>query len=392
MVIVLCSLFYWLIVLVQISVLRRLCMKNKKILLLDNSSLTPLDGDFCCETKTGEFASELKVLGNEVTMYGQLVKEENTVHAYNLNNKEINVVGVKRKKNKIINYLVLYFLAIPEILKADFVYIFYPTAFRYIPFLCRLFKVPYGVYIRGEQGLEFKTSRWIYKNALVIFTVTKYFTELINKLTDKKTAHTIRPMIPLSEKDIVKNRKYPVKDHYTILFLARVEADKGVEELLLAVKELKLQEYAFTLNLVGSGGYLPQAKKLAEHLGISNFVTFHGAILDSDKVRQLYLDADLYVLPTYHEGFPRTLYEAMIFGSPIVTTFVGGIPGLMTDCYNCLEIKPKSVDSIVERMAHALNHPAEMAQYARNAIKTVTPVVNSARLSHAGHLHKVLNK
>ena len=363
-----------------------------KILLLDNASLTPLNNDFCCETKTGEFASELKTLDNQVTMYGQVVDSKNTVHAYKLNQKGINTVGIKRKKNKIINYLILYFLAIPEIIKADFVYIFYPTAFRYIPFLCWLFRTPYGIYVRGEQGIESRTSKWIYRKAFATFTVANHFTQLINNLTNKNTAHTIRPMIPLTEKDIKKDRAYPIKNHYTILFLARVEADKGVEELLLAVKELKLKNYYFTLNLVGSGGYLPKAKDLVKELGISDFVTIHGAVLGSERVKQLYLDADLYVLPTYHEGFPRTLYEAMIFGTPIITTFVGGIPGLMTDCYNCLEIKPKSVDSIVERMAHALNHPAEMAQYARNAIKTVTPVVNSARLSHADHLHKVLNK
>ena len=147
-----------------------------KILLLDNASLTPLNNDFCCETKTGEFASELKALDNQVTMYGQVVDSKNTVHAYKLNQKGINTVGIKRKKNKIINYLILYFLAVPEIIKADFVYIFYPTAFRYIPFLCWLFRTPYGVYVRGEQGIQSKTSKWIYRKAFVIFTVTNYFT------------------------------------------------------------------------------------------------------------------------------------------------------------------------------------------------------------------------
>lgn len=361
-----------------------------KILLLDNASLTPLNNDFCCETKTGEFASELKTLDNQVTMYGQVVDSKNTVHAYKLNQKGINTVGIKRKKNKIINYLILYFLAVPEIIKADFVYIFYPTAFRYIPFLCWLFRTPYGVYVRGEQGIQSKTSKWIYRKAFVIFTVTNYFTELINKLTDKKTAHTIRPMIPLSEKDIVKNRKYPVKDHYTILFLARVEADKGVEELLLAIKELKLKKHSFTLNLVGSGGYLPKAKDLVKELGISDFVTIHGAVLGSERVKQLYLDADLYVLPTYHEGFPRTLYEAMIFGVPIITTLVGGIPSIMKDRFNCLAIKPKSTESIVEQLDYALNHYIDMTTYTENATLTVAPIVASTRPSHAQQFNSII--
>ena len=366
-------------------------MKNKKILLLDNSSLTPVVNEIYCETKTGEFATELKYLGNKVTMYGQLVDEKNTVHAYRLKENGIDVVGVKRKKNKLINYFILYFLAVPEIIKADFVYVFYPSALKYTSFLCWLLRTPYGVYVRGEQGVESKISKWIYRNAFLILTVTDHFTQLINKITNKNTAHTIRPMIPLTEKNIVRNREYQSKKHYEILFLARIEADKGIKELLLAIAELK-ENYSFTLDLVGSGGYLKQAKILIKELNIADVVKVHGAVLEPDKIKQFYLKADLYILPTYHEGFPRTLYEAMIFGTPIITTFVGGIPGLMTDCYNCLEIKPKSVNSIVNCLVYVFDHYPSVAELTFNATKTVLPIIQSSRQSHAEHLNTLMRE
>lgn len=362
-----------------------------KILLLDNSSLTPIDCFLFCENKTGQFAAELKRLGNKVTMFGQVVEKENTVHAFNLEENGIDVIGIKRKKNKVINYLLLYFLMIPRIIKADFVYIFYPSAFKYVSVLCWLLRTPYGVYIRGEQGVQSQSSKWIYKRAFVIFTVTDYFTQMVNKITNKNTAHSIRPMIPLTEKDLVVDRSYIAKEHYTILFLGRVEADKGVEELLQAVKLLEQEKYSFTLNLVGNGGFLPKAKELVNQLDMANIVSIKGAILDPAQVRQLYLDADLYVLPTYHEGFPRTLYEAMVFGTPIITTFVGGIPAIMVAGHNCLEIRSKSVESIVDTVEYAINNYAELAVYAKNASKTVVPIIDSDRLSHAAHLTSMLN-
>lgn len=362
-----------------------------KILLLDNSSLTPFNGFLFCETKTGYFAKELKDLGNKVIMYGQVVKTDNTVHAFNLEKNDIDVVGIKRKKNKIINYLLLYISMIPKVIKADFVYIFYPSAFKYAAILCWFLRTPYGVYIRGEQGVQSRSSNWIYKRAFVIFTVTDYFTQMINKVTNKDTAHSIRPMIPLTEKNIVTNRIYMAKDHYTILFLARVEADKGLEELLQAIKILKQRKFSLTLNLVGDGGFLPQARNLINQLDIADMVSIKGAVLNQAQVRQLYLDADLYVLPTHHEGFPRTLYEAMIFGTPIITTFVGGIPGIMIDSYNCIEIKPKSVESLVERIEYAMNDYATLAECAKNAAKTVAPIIYSDRLSHAEHLNKIIS-
>lgn len=361
------------------------------ILLIDNSSLTPYSGALCCENKTGQFAAELKRLGNRVTMFGQVVEKENTVHAFNLEKNGIDVIGTKRKKNKIINYLVLYTLIVPKIMKADFVYIFYPSAFKYASVLCWLLRTPYGVYIRGEQDLQSQSSKWIYKKSFVIFTVTDYFTQMVNKITNKNTAYSIRPMIPLTEKDLVVDRNYIAKEHYTILFLARMESDKGVEELLKAVKLLKQENYSFTLDLVGDGAYLPQARKLIEQLDITDVVVVKGAVLDPAQVRQLYLDADLYVLPTYHEGFPRTLYEAMIFGTPIITTFVGGIPGVMLAGHNCLEIRPKSVESIVDTVEYAINNYSELAECAKNASGTVVLIIDSDRLSHAAHLTSILN-
>lgn len=362
-----------------------------KILLIDNAALTPIYAALCCETKTGQFAQELKNLGNQVLMYGQIVKKENTVHAFNLEKNGIDVFGIERKKNKILNYLFLYFLIIPRIIKSDFVYIFYPSAFKYVSVLCWLLRTPYGLYIRGEQGIQSQSSKWIYNKGFVIFTVTDYFTQMVNRITNKNTAHSIRPMIPLTEKDIVRDRNYIAKEPYRILFLARLEADKGVEELLQAVKLLKHKNYSFTLDLVGDGGYLPRARELVNELGIADIVSIKGAILDHGKIKQLYLNADLYVLPTYHEGFPRTLYEAMVFGAPIITTFVGGISGIMVNKYNCLEITPKSVSSIVECFEYSINNYSKLASYAINGISTVAPIIDSSRLSHAQHLNKIIS-
>ena len=61
-----------------------------------------------------------------------------------------------------------------------------------------------------------------------------------------------------------------------------------------------------------------------------------------------YKNADFFILPTHHEGFPRVLYEAMITALPIITTtMVGGIPGRMEDGKNCIAIDVKNSKAIV---------------------------------------------
>ena len=121
-------------------------------------------------------------------------------------------------------------------------------------------------------------------------------------------------------------------------------------------------------------------------------VKFTGSVYNSDEIKEYYKNSDIYILPTYHEGFPRTLYEAMIFGIPIITTFVGGIPTLMKDDFNCKEIKPKSVESIVEILTYAMNNYPKMGELAKNGTNTVAKIIDSNRLTHAQHLNQILNK
>lgn len=360
--------------------------------MIDNTSLNPAMNDFCMYKATGEFALELKRQGGEVTAFGQIVPSKNSVNSFQLIANGLNVVGVRRRKSKLLSYLLIYLRAIPEIVKTDFVYIFYPSAFKYVAVLCWLLRTPYGVYIRGEQGVQSKSSQWVYKKALVIFTVTDYFTQMVNKIIRKNSAHSIRPMISLTEKDLVTDRKYKAKEHYTILFLARIDAAKGVKELLHAIKLLKEKNYSFTLNLVGDGAYLPLASEIVNQLEISDVVSIKGGVWDPSIIKNYYLDADLYILPTYHEGFPRTLYEAMIFGCPIITTFVGGISGVMVDKFNCIKIEPKSVDSIVAGLELAIKNYEQMATYAENGIATVSKIVDSNRAAHAEHLYTILKE
>lgn len=363
-----------------------------KILLFDNSSITPTKNDFCVEPKTGLFAVDLKDLGNIITLYGQKVLAQDTVHTFNLLENDIKVSGLKRKKNKTFNYILLYIRVIPEILKTDFVYIFYPTAFKFIPLLCWLFRKKFGLYVRGMNGINDKVSVWNYKKAFTIFTVSDFFTEMINKRINKETANTIKPMIPFSEKDVIMDRDYSLSDNVSILYLGRIAHDKGIAELLKATKILKDKGYNFELNLVGSGEFLQKAKQLIQEYSIDDIVFVRGAVFEPEEVKSYYINAHLYVLPTYHEGFPRTLYEAMIFGTPIITTFVGGIPALMRDGWNCKEIQPKSTESIVEALEFAFFNYDRMIEFAKNGSNTVSKIVDCKRLTHAQHLNKIINK
>ncbi len=361
-----------------------------KILIVDNSSMNQRGNAFCTNSLNGLFITDLIYCNNKISYFQFAKSNDDSISEFDLEENGVTCHPLPIKRNKIINYLNAYLKIIPFITKNDFIYFYYPSSFKYAPFLCWLFRKKFGLYVRGMNGINGKISDWNYKKAFTIFTVSDFFTEMINGKTNKKTANTIKPMIPFSEKDVIKDRDYSLSDNVSILYLGRIAHDKGIGELLKATKILKDKGHNFELNLVGNGEFLQKSKQIIEEYDISEVVKVHGAVLEADVVKSFYLNSDMYILPTYHEGFPRTLYEAMIFGTPIITTFVGGIPALMKDGWNCKEIQPKSTESIVEALEFAFLNYDKMKDYAKNGTNTVYKIVDSKRMSHAQHLNEII--
>jgi len=359
-----------------------------KVLIVDNTELIAKDNDFCLESRAAEFKLELKNYGNTVAVFGQKLKpREDSVHVFGLQAHGIEVKGLWRKKNKMLNYLALYTYAFFQIPNFDFVYIFYSGSFRYFAYFCKFLNIPFGIYIRGIDDLDDRVSKSIYKKASIIYTVSDLFTNNVNTYLGIKKAKTIRPMIPYSEHDIVENREYNEKNTYKIIYFGRLAAEKGVKELLVAVKMLSEIRTNFVVDIVGNGEYFEETKQLIEELSLSKIVALKGPEYDIDKIKEIYLEADIFVLPTYYEGFPRTIYEAMIFGTPVITTMVGGIPQLMKDKVNCLEIKVQSVESIVEVVNTVLNNYSLVKPIAQNSTQTIKTLLTTRNKSHALDLH-----
>lgn len=364
-----------------------------KILIVDNTELISNGVDFCIESRAGEFKLELKNCGNQIAVFGQKLKPaENSIHVFGLNENGIAVKGLWRKKNKLLNYLLLYGYAFLQIRNYDFIYLFYPGSFRYIAFLCAFLNKPFGIYIRGLDDLDDRVSKSIYNKANLIFTVSDLFTNKINQFLGTPKAKTIRPMIPYSEADIVENRKYTRKEKYKILYFGRIAEEKGMNELVEATLILSRKRADFTIEIYGDGEYYKQTEKRIAELSLESLVALYGPEYDIVKIRAIYSEADIFILPTYHEGFPRTLYEAMIFGTPIVTTLVGGIPQLMSDKVNCRTIEVKSVDSIVNVLTSMLDDYESVTSIANNSTNTIKNLLTTRKKSHALDLHTEIAK
>jgi len=119
------------------------------------------------------------------------------------------------------------------------------------------------------------------------------------------------------------------EEKFNILFLARVEKEKGIYETLETYRLLK-EDYPFlSLTVAGDGSQLRSAVRAASSQHLAD-VSFAGHVEGSAKY-QVFRAADAYLFPSYGEGLPISVLEAMAYGLPIVTRAVGGLRDFFQD-------------------------------------------------------------
>lgn len=136
-----------------------------------------------------------------------------------------------------------------------------------------------------------------------------------------------------------------------ILFLSRIEKAKGVYELVKAFEILHRKYDYLQLTIVGNGSELNALINYTKQEKIEG-ITFTGA-LDGQARLEAYKNADLFVFPSYGEGMPTVVLEAMAFGLPIVTRRVGGLCDFFQDekmGYSTESFDPNEIARLAEKI------------------------------------------
>ncbi|MCD9504137.1 glycosyltransferase [Photobacterium phosphoreum] len=137
------------------------------------------------------------------------------------------------------------------------------------------------------------------------------------------------------------------KPHF--LLIARLLGDKGIREYVKAAEIVKQQYPEAVFELVGPEDPSPDGIKLDEvnKWVSSGAIKYSGATTD---VRPFIKNCSIYVLPSYHEGMPRTVLEAMAMGRPILTTDVPGCRETVVNGENGWLVEKANIEQLAERM------------------------------------------
>ena len=135
-------------------------------------------------------------------------------------------------------------------------------------------------------------------------------------------------------------------------YIGRLVDGKGLEDLFEAIKILKNQNLElgnWNLVIYGIGPLEAKLKKMADNLNIADKIEWRGFV-SYGKVPQALSEIDIFVYPSWHEGFGRSIMEALAMEKAVVATRIGGIPDLIKNGENGFLVEPHNPGILSEKI------------------------------------------
>lgn len=157
-----------------------------------------------------------------------------------------------------------------------------------------------------------------------------------------------------------------------LLYLGEVSRRKGCIDLLQAIVDHR-NDFAGRLHLRIGGNIVDvDLYDFINRHNLSDMVSYEGWV-SGDKKIQCLADADIYILPSYNEGLPIAILEALAHSHPVISTPVGGIPEVIADGVNGTLINAGDTEAIASAIKRYIDNRELIATQGREALKSVTP-------------------
>ncbi len=190
-----------------------------------------------------------------------------------------------------------------------------------------------------------------------IIAVSEEWSNRLAEIVPSERVFTFKNCIAVSA--VFPGSPHRSKDGTKALFLGSVGPRKGAFDLLEAMGRLKSSCCLLDAWIAGyeeRRGDLFMAHTRREELQLGDNYQLLGAVCGTKK-EDLLSKASMFVLPSYDEGLPMAILEAMAAGLPIIATPVGGIPEVVKDGYNGFLVTPGDIEALTEKLAVLASNP-----------------------------------
>ena len=222
--------------------------------------------------------------------------------------------------------------------------------------ISKAYRVPVLVQFHGGQPEQLFGRHKVLAGLMqVVLRLADQIVVLSNSQKSSLVAHIPSKRV-LQLPNMIDAKSFAVAHHdrggsrpVRVLFLSRLIRSKGIYELLEAASLILPRKAAVEFHVAGDGEERMAVERQARLLGLGSNMIFHGYV-QGDEKRRLLSSCDVFVMPSYSEGFPYALLEAMAAGLAVVASPVGAIVEMVEDGINGFLVPPKRADMLAERI------------------------------------------
>lgn len=231
---------------------------------------------------------------------------------------------------------------------------------KYIVFkLAKAFGKKVIVHTHGAEFKEYfmssslkmkKRIMGMLKNADNVLALGKSWERILRSIEPAAKTAVLMNSVPIPAVDQLKEDK----KEFNLLFLAVLIERKGILDLIdasvLPISQADRQGKRLIFHIAGDGELMEAAKMKVFAYGLEESYRFYGWVDENGKKRLLE-KADLFILPSYNEGLPMSILEALSYGIPVISTKVGSIDEAISDGINGYLIEPGDIDALSKRIS-----------------------------------------
>lgn len=186
------------------------------------------------------------------------------------------------------------------------------------------------------------------------------------------------------EKDYDFRRQYALDNEKIILFMGRLVYEKGVQHLISAMPKILSGYHDAKLVIAGKGGMIDELKAQVNSMGIANKVYFTG-YMDAKQVCKMYKCADISVFPSTYEPFGIVALEAMLAGTPVVVSDIGGLNEIVNHGVDGMKSYAGNPNSLADSILELLYNPQLSDNVVKKAKAKVKNEYNWAKIAQDTH-------
>ena len=166
--------------------------------------------------------------------------------------------------------------------------------------------------------------------------------------------------------------------------MGRLVYEKGIQTLISAMPKILANYHDSKLLIAGKGGMIDELKNQVNSLGLGNKVYFTG-YLGSKDVQKMYKCADVAVFPSTYEPFGIVALEAMLSGTPVVVSDIGGLNEIVDHGINGMKSYAGNPNSLADSILSLLFDPKLCDTVSKNAVQKVKAEYNWSKISEDTH-------